>query len=296
MIRVAPRHCIDGLTKPDPREYASQIVAWAICWPWNLVWTLCVNNPFRYLIEFGFQEIRAAFDEISSGQFESIERDLLLDDETRSSSQPLSQVSGQLFQPYAVPQVAMDASTAVASPTAPARGIQSPVAGPAGRSADSEVLNAATAEVAAPPVAAPPVAAPPFAAPPVAAPVSSASPAIAPVSIEPEVATVLQNKVPINEADVTPASAPARQPTPVWTPPVQRPLIIEPPPTLAELTRPDDVTYGRQVSETPQTPSLAQDVQARRSATNIDEAGGSAVTPDDPWYSTWKAGQLRKNN
>ncbi|MFT5327618.1 MAG: hypothetical protein ACI8P0_005510 [Planctomycetaceae bacterium] len=68
-----------GLTKPDPKERAAQIVAWAICWPWNLVWTLCVYNPFRYVGEFLLREIQSALFEISNGQFRSIERDLTLE-------------------------------------------------------------------------------------------------------------------------------------------------------------------------------------------------------------------------
>jgi hypothetical protein len=70
---------LTGLTKPDPREKAAQIVAWAICWPWNLVWTICVYNPFRYIGEFLLKEIQSALFEISNGQFRSIERDLSLD-------------------------------------------------------------------------------------------------------------------------------------------------------------------------------------------------------------------------
>lgn len=67
---------IEGLTKPDPKEQAAQIVAWAICWPWNVVWTLCVYNPFRYVGEFLLQELQSALFEISNGQFSEIERDL----------------------------------------------------------------------------------------------------------------------------------------------------------------------------------------------------------------------------
>lgn len=68
-----------GLTKPDPKDQAAQIVAWAICWPWNLVWTICVYNPFRYVAEFVLKEIQSALFEISNGQFSSIEQDLTLD-------------------------------------------------------------------------------------------------------------------------------------------------------------------------------------------------------------------------
>lgn len=68
-----------GLTKPDPKDQAAQIVAWAICWPWNLVWTICVYNPFRYIAGFLLKEIQSALFEISNGQFSSIEQDLTLD-------------------------------------------------------------------------------------------------------------------------------------------------------------------------------------------------------------------------
>ncbi|MBI1312903.1 hypothetical protein GC176_16560 [bacterium] len=69
------RSC-DTLARPDPRLNASQIIAWAICWPWNLLWTLCVYNPFRYVIEFVVQEFHSTLDEISSGRFRDIEDDL----------------------------------------------------------------------------------------------------------------------------------------------------------------------------------------------------------------------------
>jgi len=68
-----------GLTKPDPKDRAAQIVAWAICWPWNLAWTICVYNPFRYIAEFLLKEIQSALFEISNGQFSAIEQDLTLD-------------------------------------------------------------------------------------------------------------------------------------------------------------------------------------------------------------------------
>lgn len=81
------RNSIEGLTRPDPREYVQQILAWAICWPWNLVWTVCVYNPFRYVGEFVVKEFGSALDEISSGQFREIESDLSID-ELRASNRP----------------------------------------------------------------------------------------------------------------------------------------------------------------------------------------------------------------
>lgn len=70
---------LTGLTKPDPREKVAQIAAWAVYWPWNLVWTIFVYNPLRYFGEFLLKEIQSALFEISNGQFRSIERDLSLD-------------------------------------------------------------------------------------------------------------------------------------------------------------------------------------------------------------------------
>ena len=64
------------MTRPDPREHAGQIVAWAICWPWNLLWTLVVYNPLRYVLRFLFHEIRSTLDEIATGEFSDIEREL----------------------------------------------------------------------------------------------------------------------------------------------------------------------------------------------------------------------------
>jgi hypothetical protein len=69
----------NGLTKPDPQDHSMQLLAWAICWPWNLVWTICVYNPFRYIGAFLLREIQSALFEISNGQFIAIERDLNLD-------------------------------------------------------------------------------------------------------------------------------------------------------------------------------------------------------------------------
>ena len=70
---------IEGLTRPDPKDRAGQIVAWAICWPWNFVWTCFVYNPFRYIGEFLLKEIQSALFEISKRHFSAIERDLTLD-------------------------------------------------------------------------------------------------------------------------------------------------------------------------------------------------------------------------
>lgn len=73
------RNGVDGLTRPDPREQTAQIVSWAICWPWSVVWTFCVYNPFRYIGEFVLREIQTALYEISQSEFTGIERDLALD-------------------------------------------------------------------------------------------------------------------------------------------------------------------------------------------------------------------------
>jgi hypothetical protein len=79
---------IEGLTKPDPKDRAAQIVAWAICWPWNVVWTFCVYNPFRYIGEFLLREIQSALFEISNGQFSEIERDLTLEPSPATNELP----------------------------------------------------------------------------------------------------------------------------------------------------------------------------------------------------------------
>lgn len=67
---------IEGITRPDPRHHYGQIIAWIVCWPWNMLWTFCVHNPFRYIGEFALHEIRSTLDEIATGEFSEIERDL----------------------------------------------------------------------------------------------------------------------------------------------------------------------------------------------------------------------------
>jgi len=67
---------IDRITCPDPGDHYGQILAWAICWPWNLLWTLSVHNPFRYFGAFILREIRSTLNEIASGEFSQIESDL----------------------------------------------------------------------------------------------------------------------------------------------------------------------------------------------------------------------------
>lgn len=69
----------DSLTRPDPRRHTQQILAWAICWPWSLLWSVCAYNPFCYVIAFIVNEFRSALDEISSGSFRDIEHDLIAD-------------------------------------------------------------------------------------------------------------------------------------------------------------------------------------------------------------------------
>jgi len=67
---------IERITCPDPGHHYGQILSWVICWPWNLLWTLMVHNPFRYIAVFVLREIRSTLDEIASGEFSQIERDL----------------------------------------------------------------------------------------------------------------------------------------------------------------------------------------------------------------------------
>jgi len=69
---------VDSITRPDPRLHAEQILLWIICWPWNLVWTLLVHNPLRHIVQFAVVEVRATLEEISSGEFKEIERDLTI--------------------------------------------------------------------------------------------------------------------------------------------------------------------------------------------------------------------------
>lgn len=68
------------MTRPDPRLHAEQIILWVLCWPWNLVWTLLVHNPLRHMLQFVVVEVRATLEEISSGEFQEIERDLIIGD------------------------------------------------------------------------------------------------------------------------------------------------------------------------------------------------------------------------
>ena len=67
---------IEGITRPDPGHHYGQIIAWVICWPWNLLWTFAVHNPFRYICEFALHEIQSTLDEISTGEFSEITRDM----------------------------------------------------------------------------------------------------------------------------------------------------------------------------------------------------------------------------
>lgn len=65
-----------GLAVPDPKLNASQILAWVICWPWNVLWTVCAFNPVFWLIEVAVREFRSGLEEISTGQFREIEWEL----------------------------------------------------------------------------------------------------------------------------------------------------------------------------------------------------------------------------
>jgi hypothetical protein len=73
---TSPR-TIEGITRPDHLgHHYGQIIAWVICWPWNLLWILVVHNPFRYICEFALHEIQSTLDEIATGEFSEITRDL----------------------------------------------------------------------------------------------------------------------------------------------------------------------------------------------------------------------------
>lgn len=69
---------VDSITRPDPRQHAEQILLWVLCWPWNLLWTALVHNPVRHIVQFLIVELRATLEEISSGEFQEIERDLVI--------------------------------------------------------------------------------------------------------------------------------------------------------------------------------------------------------------------------
>ena len=73
------RHDVEAVLKPDPLRFVGRLLGWIICWPWDLFWALCMQNPFRYLFGFAVQEVRAALDEITSGEFREIEQDLCID-------------------------------------------------------------------------------------------------------------------------------------------------------------------------------------------------------------------------
>lgn len=105
---------VEGLTKPDPLDHASQLIAWAICWPWNVVWTCLVYNPFRFIGEFLLKEIRSGLYEISNGQFSAIERDLSLDDYRDERSPAMSRRS----VPSAAPVPAIEKPTETEQPAA----------------------------------------------------------------------------------------------------------------------------------------------------------------------------------
>ena len=69
---------VDSITRPDPRQHAEHILLWILCWPWNLLWTALVHNPVRHIVQFLIVELRATLEEISSGEFQEIERDLVI--------------------------------------------------------------------------------------------------------------------------------------------------------------------------------------------------------------------------
>ena len=138
------RTTLAGLTKPDPKERAAQIVAWAICWPWNLVWTLCVYNPFRYVGEFLLRELQSALFEISDGQFRAIERDLSL--EPLPPPYPVPERSTRHEKPVAqatsveVTNVSPSPIVEAGPSTDGAEHVRTKAGSPAGHSATIEVL------------------------------------------------------------------------------------------------------------------------------------------------------------
>ncbi len=94
---------IEGIIRPDPSDHYGQILAWIVCWPWNLMWTFCIHNPFRYICEFVLHEIQSTLDEIATGEFSQIERDL---DERPAPAQTTSAPLSEPITPLASPKSA----------------------------------------------------------------------------------------------------------------------------------------------------------------------------------------------
>lgn len=152
---------LDSVTRPDPRQYVEQILLWMICWPWNLVWTLLVHNPLRQIVQFVVIEVRSTLEEISSGEFKEIERDLAIEEVPLAPAAP--------FDPYA------RTNWHVETPVAPVATAQP---------RDPRFSEAPTTQhppaphVAAPHAAAPPqYAGPAYVPPPAPAPVRTPPPA-----------------------------------------------------------------------------------------------------------------------
>lgn len=96
---------IEGITRPDPRNHYGQIISWVICWPWNLLWTFFVHNPFRYICQFALHEIHSTLDEIATGEFSEITRDM--DERIQPALEPVHAPS--TVQPAPQPTVAATA-------------------------------------------------------------------------------------------------------------------------------------------------------------------------------------------
>jgi hypothetical protein len=83
------RQELDTVTRPDPLTYAPKILCWILFWPWNLAWSVCVNNPFRYTGHVVVKLIRSTFEEISTGEFKNIEAELSLDQSVTAPAAPV---------------------------------------------------------------------------------------------------------------------------------------------------------------------------------------------------------------
>ena len=85
MLRMATvanspvRRDMESVTRPDPHKHATEILCWILFWPWNLVWSICVNNPFPLMGRFVVRLIKSTFEEISSGEFKKIEAELAIE-------------------------------------------------------------------------------------------------------------------------------------------------------------------------------------------------------------------------
>lgn len=124
MTNSTDRRDIDSVTRPDPLTYAPKILCWIIFWPWNLVWSVFVNNPFRYMGQFIVKVIRSTFEEISSGEFKKIEAELSLEPPPIPTNVAPTTNSRSVTPSYIAPSIAA-APTTLVTPSANSRPVSS---------------------------------------------------------------------------------------------------------------------------------------------------------------------------